>query len=66
MYFPHLKLLGVFAKLNEKIMKKFSVQIFTHLIQNKPIPDRAVMNVRLDPNRILLVLKVSEEMIVVT
>ena len=56
----NLKLFHVFAQLNEEFIKEFSVQIFAHLVQDKPIADRAIMNVRFDSDRVFFVFKVSK------
>ena len=56
----HLKIFYIFAELNKKIIKEFSIQVFAHLIQNEPISDGTMVYVRLDSNGILLVLEVPK------
>ena len=57
----NLKLFHVFAQLNHEFKKEFSVQVFAHLVQYKPIANRAMMNVRFDSDRVFFVFKVPKQ-----
>ena len=60
-FYANLQLFYIFTQLNEEIIKKPSIQVFTHLIQNKPIADRAVFDVTSNPDSVFLVLEVSKK-----
>ncbi len=52
--------LHVFAELYEKIIEKFSVKVFAHLIENEPIPDGAVSDETLDQIQVFTSFEISE------
>ena len=50
----------IFAELNEKVVEELPVEVFTHLIENEPVPDRAVRDEALDQIQVLTPLEISE------
>ena len=50
----------VFAELDQKIVKEFSIQIFAHLIENEPVADGTVRDVAADQIKVFASLEISE------